>query len=47
MWGSPAILYRERIREIMMLEKLPEIRADIKKIKQRLEITDESHKQSA
>jgi UDP-3-O-[3-hydroxymyristoyl] glucosamine N-acyltransferase len=41
MWGSPAILYRERLREIMLLEKLAEIRKDIKNIKQRLEIADE------
>lgn len=36
MWGSPAVPSRERIREITSMEKLAEMRKDVKKIKKQL-----------
>jgi UDP-3-O-[3-hydroxymyristoyl] glucosamine N-acyltransferase len=36
MWGSPAVPSRERIREITSMEKLGEMRKDLKKIKKQL-----------
>ncbi|HLN28841.1 MAG TPA: UDP-3-O-(3-hydroxymyristoyl)glucosamine N-acyltransferase [Gemmataceae bacterium] len=41
MLGAPATPEREQKRVLMTLERLPEIRRDVQKIKQRLEITDE------
>jgi UDP-3-O-[3-hydroxymyristoyl] glucosamine N-acyltransferase len=42
MLGSPATPEREQKRILMTLEKLPEIRRDLRKIKQRLGIGDDS-----
>jgi UDP-3-O-[3-hydroxymyristoyl] glucosamine N-acyltransferase len=36
MWGSPAVLSRDRLREITSMEKLAEMRKDLKKIKKQL-----------
>ncbi|HMC66521.1 MAG TPA: UDP-3-O-(3-hydroxymyristoyl)glucosamine N-acyltransferase, partial [Gemmataceae bacterium] len=41
MLGAPATPEREQKRILMSLEKLPEIRRELRKIKQRLGITDD------
>ena len=41
MLGSPATPEREQKRILMTLEKLPEIRRDLRRLKQHLGITDE------
>jgi len=40
MLGSPATPVREQKRILMSLEKLPEIRKDVQRIKQKLQIAD-------
>jgi UDP-3-O-[3-hydroxymyristoyl] glucosamine N-acyltransferase len=40
MLGSPATPVREQKRILMSLEKLPEIRKDVKRIKEKLQIAD-------